>query len=182
MLAGHYDAVFADPPYGIGKKYGESQSDSLDQFAETMRWLAGLEVPTAVTIPATRLYDIPRPQWLGVWHKPASFGYWATPFFSHWEAVCFYSLGPEKRMQQDVWSVNPEKPNGHPTPKPMLLMTSLLRALDRDRILDPFCGSGTTLEAAKALGIGRAIGIEIEPKYCEIAVKRLRQEVLPLSV
>lgn len=66
-----------------------------------------------------------------------------------------------------------------PTQKPIGLLRSFVRDFtDADElILDPFMGSGTTLRAAKDLG-RKAIGIEIEERYCEIAAKRMAQEVL----
>lgn len=66
----------------------------------------------------------------------------------------------------------------HPTQKPLALMKWCLSLQPKSElILDPYFGSGTTLRAAKDLG-RKAIGIEIEERYCEIAAKRLQQEVL----
>ncbi len=63
--------------------------------------------------------------------------------------------------------------------KPLELMTAIISDYSRggELIIDPFMGSGTTLRAAKDLG-RKAIGIELEEKYCEIAALRLGQEVL----
>jgi site-specific DNA-methyltransferase (adenine-specific) len=71
----------------------------------------------------------------------------------------------------------------HPTQKPVgLLRAILLNSTDPGHaVLDPFMGSGSTLRAAKDLG-RKATGIEIEERYCEIAARRLQQEVLSLEM
>ena len=71
------------------------------------------------------------------------------------------------------------RPNGHPAEKPPDLMAWIIRRTDGAglSVLDPFMGSGTTLVAAKNLG-RKAIGIEIEERYCEIAAQRLAQTVM----
>jgi len=70
----------------------------------------------------------------------------------------------------------------HPCPRPLDTMLYLVDVLGYPKgiVLDPFMGSGTTLVAAKQLN-RKAIGIEIEEKYCEIAVRRLAQEVLDFT-
>ena len=66
----------------------------------------------------------------------------------------------------------------HPTPKPVSLPLHFLQLHGKkgDLLVDPFMGAGPSLVAAKQLGM-KAIGIELEERWCELAVKRLRQEV-----
>lgn len=73
-------------------------------------------------------------------------------------------------------------PTGHPTSKPLPMMESLVGRFTNggNVVLDPFAGSGSTLVAAKALG-RRAIGVELEERYCEIAARRLAQDVLDFT-
>lgn len=71
------------------------------------------------------------------------------------------------------------KEHYHPTQKPIALMRWILEKWNKSNltVLDPYCGSGPVLIAAKSLGMA-AIGIELHEPYCEIAAKRLSQEVL----
>ncbi|NIO68027.1 MAG: site-specific DNA-methyltransferase [Anaerolineae bacterium] len=83
----------------------------------------------------------------------------------------------------NVLSFKRDTNSDHPSPKPVALMKELLQVVSApsEIVLDPFMGSGTTLRAAKDLG-RRAIGVECEERYCEIAAKRLRQETLDFGL
>jgi site-specific DNA-methyltransferase (adenine-specific) len=71
----------------------------------------------------------------------------------------------------------------HPTPKPPALAARFIGLHTRigGIVLDPFCGAGSTLRAAKDMG-RRAVGIEIDERWCEMAARRMAQEVLPLGL
>ena len=97
----------------------------------------------------------------------------------------WHKCGTKPRAFRHLWSgAYRDSESGisslHPTQKPLALMKWCIE-LSRTSgvILDPYCGSGTTLRAAKDLG-RQCIGIEISEAYCEIAARRLAQEVLPL--
>jgi site-specific DNA-methyltransferase (adenine-specific) len=126
------------------------------------------------------LAQMPAPRSVLAWVK----NNWSRGDLEHehgrqWEAICFYPQAGHEFIKRipDVLRADRTGNELHPTQKPVPLVKKLIEANVGDLILDPFMGSGTTLRAAKDLG-RRAIGIEIEEKYCEIAVKRLAQEVL----
>lgn len=96
--------------------------------------------------------------------------------------LAWMSKGHGVYCRRDLSNTKITRQRQHPTQKPLSLMAWCLSFFPgATLVLDPFMGSGTTLLAAKNLG-RRAIGVEIEERYCEIAAKRLAQEVLPLEV
>jgi hypothetical protein len=70
---------------------------------------------------------------------------------------------------------------GHPTQKSIALMRQLIDKTDLAIVVDPFAGVGSTLRAAKDAG-RKAVGVEINERYCEAAARRLAQDVLPFEV
>ena len=122
-----------------------------------------------------------------IWYKPGGgIGDLEHSLLTDYEMILVGHKGRCKirgKRLGSVWrntKVNPNKMI-HPTEKPTSLINRLIEKFSDvgDVVLDPFFGSGTTLRACKDLG-RKCIGIEISKEYCDIAVKRLAQEVLPL--
>lgn len=109
-----------------------------------------------------------------------AFGKSKVTGFQHWKSGIFNYSVPTAGCISDGERIlsEPNGPAAHPCQGPINLYLDLLK-YGPQTILDPFMGSGTTLRAAKDLG-RKAIGIEIEEKYCEIAARRMAQEVFPL--
>jgi len=197
------DLVLTDPPFSVPIKYHDSEGsyprswgDLLVMepfFVEVFRLLRSSSKESAAlyihcdanTYPV--FYKVAYSLWsrshLIVWYKPT--GRRGSGWKHSHELVlhCGSSLTEySDSFNQDVIGIMPVRTldREHPAEKPGELLDFLseahpLRA--NTLILDPFMGSGTTLRAAKDLG-RKAIGIEIEERYCEIAANRLRQEVL----
>lgn len=180
------DLVLTDPPYGIGacnrsdggvgsivsgsKFYGRESWD-LEPIAQgTIETVVSLGQDSIVW--GGNYYSLPpSPCWL-VWDKMQrdfTFADAEMAWTNLKKAVRLYSFSRGQLVAEGKF---------HPTQKPTsLIVWSIGHSQTSGLILDPFMGSGTTLVAAKQLG-RRAIGIEIEEKYCAIAVQRLQQEVL----
>jgi site-specific DNA-methyltransferase (adenine-specific) len=122
---------------------------------------------------------------LHFWHKTNAIPFTANTWKSDVEYIVLaWDRKPgwtqcEQSAHSKVWISPINQDHLHPAAKPIPLLMKYIRVLNAQAILDPFMGSGTTLVAAKRLG-RRAIGIEIEEKYCAIAAERLERERLTL--
>lgn len=187
------DALVTDPPYGVNfagkatkhttiKPGGYTTDDSAEIGPEVVR-MALLAVQRAAVFPGNRnLFNYPAARDIGSVYCPsgAGIGPWG---FTCFHPVLFYGSRASNVLQpSSIISFATVGDTGHPCAKPMpwLMWLVGLISLSGETVLDPFAGSGTTLRAAKNLG-RKAIGIEIEERYCELAAERLQQEVLPLE-
>jgi len=146
---------------------------------------------------ATELEQSPPIGWefvrAGVWVKPDG-----TPQMTGdrpgtgWESIAFlHRIKPDGKPMQKRWNGggrNSVFTHGvcrdamYPTQKPVALISEFVRLFSKpgDMILDPFCGSGTTLYAAKELH-RKAIGCDVSAEACALAEKRLAQELLKIG-
>ena len=186
---GEVDLVLTDPPYGIGyqsaRRIGWQRKDKIHGDESFPLWLFD-EIKYTIAMFIWCRWDVllalPSPKSFIVWDKGVhSMGDLQHEFGRQWEGCAFYP-GPEhsflKRPVDIIrhMRVSPEQLL-HPTQKPVGAISPLITSHPGDTILDPFMGSGTTLRAAKDLG-RKAIGIEIEERYCEIAAKRMAQSAM----
>lgn len=184
------DVMVTDPPYGIDYKSGAQSTGKTDQKIRgdkdtSLRDFAleGWRGPALVFGSP----KAPKPQGTRmtlIWDQKGALGMGALdlPWKPSWQEIYVLGKGFKGRRDGAVLAYAPVQAmacNGrvHPHQKPVSLMAALLHKCPPGIVLDPFMGSGTTLRAAKDMG-RKAIGIEIEKKYCEIAVKRLAQGVL----
>lgn len=178
------DVVVTDPPYGHGglPPRGGSKAGTLGVACVPLPWDIADDSwidlwggPAAVFMSAARCFAVARKlsaDGLLVYVKTNP-----HPNGSSFEPCLTRGFGVGARH---VAAYNAENGQQHPTQKPLNVMLFVVGRAPDGIVLDPFCGSGSTLIAAKSLG-RRAIGIEIEERYCEIAANRLSQEVLPLD-
>lgn len=190
------DAVVTDPPYGVGlgshagaaeKRRGWLVKGSYASFDDTEANLIAIVVPViqqalalaargAVFCADRNICHFPRPTTIGGVYIPAACGRNAWGFSSLAHCL-FYGNAPDVHLGAKptaIRSTAVAEPNDHPCPKPDAWMHWLVSLASRpnESILDPFMGSGTTGVAALKLG-RKFIGIEIEPKYFDIACKRI---------
>lgn len=193
------DLVATDPPYGIGWSRGENTNayskphDGIlgDEDTSARDEALALAPNTPAIVFGSFYAPAPaRAKQLIVWHKPEDSGVVGSVTGYRRDVEPIYLLDPWpvlkvrwssiiRSSSRSIKAVTVK--TGHPHTKPVDLMRTLLERAPLPQggglVADPFMGSGSTLRAAKDLGL-RAIGIERDEEYCEVAALRMGQEVL----
>ena len=193
------DVMVTDPPYGYGYT-AHATRNGKRRHGFDASWvnerIAGDDDTSARD--DALLHWSPRPALVfGTYRRPAPAGtrmalVWdkgdsagrgdlSIPWKPNWELVYVLGqgfAGPRTSGVLRYWVASKQSMGRvHPTEKPVDLMRDLIAKCPPGVIVDPFAGSGSTLRAAKDLG-RRAIGIEVDERYCRVAADRMRQEVL----
>lgn len=182
-LLDQVDLVVMDPPYGMSfqSNFREDKHEKIhgdDKLPiETIKLaLAMANRGGYVFCRWDNLIEFPKPKSVIAWVK----NNWSMGDLKHehgrqWESCLFYPKVDHEFLERipDVITADRTGNDYHPTQKPVNLMRRIIECNVGQVVLDPFMGSGTTLLACKEIG-RTGIGIEINPKYCEIAKKRLQ--------
>ena len=187
------DLVLTDPPYGIGDRWAKSAM--VGKNGSSRLWGKGETWDDATPAPddlaralafgseaicwGGNYFGLPPARCWLVWDKVQKFtGADAELAWTTIDAP----VRVFRMSRVEAFGSNAESVKVHPTEKPLRLIRWCIDlAGDPRSIIDPFMGSGTTLRAAKDLG-RKAIGIELDERYCEIAAKRMGQEVMDFGV
>lgn len=185
------DLVLTDPPYGLEMATWD-RTVPYGMLTDFLRLSRGpvLWFGSASKVPESYASFPVTPHRMLVWYVTFTLARTcANGIYYRWHPIYCWNLPKERKRgevshpNQDVLSFGQDghNPWHHPGTKPLALMRELVCIVPGNAlILDPFLGSGTTLVAAKQLN-RRAIGIEIEERYCEIAANRLAQTVMQLE-
>jgi len=187
------DVLVTDPPYGIGHVSGGGTGGKWHRVRHQGVTVAGDDAPfnplhlVALGLPSVlwgaNFYCVAEMAggWL-VWDKRA--GIEDMTFNRSQAELAYCSEISTVRVFRHMWHglcrSSEVGAHLHPTQKPVALMAWCIAMMPEGAVVDPYCGSGPTLRAAKDLG-RKAIGIEIEERYCEIAARRCSQDVLQLT-
>ena len=175
------DMVFTDPPYGIGYEYNSHEDKSGEEYLSFCSlWFSIVRQKSSfICISTGWKYN---PFWYN--QEPDDCFYWLSRNkrsggkISHFRKVepLFFWGRPEKKYDFDFFEQTTEieksLKGAHTCPKPVTLIESIIDgAKNKGLVLDIFLGSGTTLIAAEKTG-RKCYGMELDPKYCDVIVKR----------
>jgi site-specific DNA-methyltransferase (adenine-specific) len=206
IASGSAHGVITDPPYilqaGSSSTRGSKTGGWADMMNASLFYTSWYREAARILKHTGSLWTFGNWRSIPVMMRAAIDAGLPTTSLMVWDKMCIGTGGPQQlrsqhevcmvmakegfkqpnRSQGDVLQVQAplSKPTGHPAEKPEALMEKVIELAaipTSGTIVDPFAGSGTTLVSAKKMGL-QAIGVEAEERWCEVAARRLSQEVL----